>query len=169
MAETSLSGWFKGQIPNSWFEGTPEVRVDRDEIWVVGRLPEPEFSEDDGDDLRREARLARIAGYREDTRSDRVTIARRAERAFGRKVSWGARCGDQEEMFTTLASPAMTRLRMPEREVLDTLVDVGVARSRSDALAWCVRLVGQHQEDWLADLREALEQVREVRRRGPAS
>ena len=35
----------------------------------------------------------------------------------------------------------MTRLRMPERRVLDTLVDAGVARSRSHALAWCVRLV----------------------------
>ncbi len=169
MAETSLSGWFKGQIPNSWFEGTPEITTDRDEIWVVGRLAEPDFTDDDGDDLRRDARLARIAAFREDTRADRVTIARRAERAFDRKVSWGARCGDQEAMFTILASPAMTRLRMPEREVLDTLVDVGVARSRSDALAWCVRLVGERQEDWLAELREALEQVREVRRRGPAA
>ena len=43
----------------------------------------------------------------------------------------------------------MTRLRQPQRLVLDTLVDAGVARSRSDALAWCVRLVGQHEEDWL--------------------
>ena len=43
----------------------------------------------------------------------------------------------------------MTRLRQPQRMVLDTLVDAGVARSRSDALAWCVRLVGQHEDDWL--------------------
>ncbi len=168
MSQT-IEGWFRGQIPNSWFEGNLDLRVDRDEIWVVGTLPEPEFGDDDSDDLRHDARLSRVAGFREDTRADRVTIARRAERAFGRKVSWGARCGDQEEMFTTLASPAMTRLRMPEREVLDTLVDVGVARSRSEALAWCVRLVGERQEDWLAELREALEQVREVRRRGPAA
>jgi hypothetical protein len=61
----------------------------------------------------------------------------------------------------------MTRLRMPEREVLDTLVDAGVARSRSHALAWCVRLVAERQEDWLADLREALKQVQEVRKEGP--
>ena len=51
----------------------------------------------------------------------------------------------------------MTRLRQPQRQVLDTLVDAGVARSRADALAWCVRLVGQHEDDWLGELREATE------------
>ncbi|MGZ4150277.1 MAG: hypothetical protein ACXVQJ_09580, partial [Actinomycetota bacterium] len=69
--------------------------------------------------------------------------------------------------FTTLSVPAMTRLRMPERRVLDTLVDAGVARSRSHALAWCVRLVAERQEDWLRDLREALKQVEQVRGEGP--
>ena len=63
----------------------------------------------------------------------------------------------------------MTRLRMEDRQVLDTLVDAGVARSRSHALAWCVRLVGQHQEEWLADLRQALTQVEQVRGQGPAA
>jgi hypothetical protein len=52
--------------------------------------------------------------------------------------------------------------------VLDTLVDAGVARSRSEALAWCVRLVGQHEEDWLAELREAMQSVADVRSKGPA-
>ena len=61
----------------------------------------------------------------------------------------------------------MTRLRQPERQVLDTLVDAGVARSRSEALAWCVRLVGEHTEDWLTDLRDALTKVEDLRRRGP--
>jgi len=42
-----------------------------------------------------------------------------------------------------------------------------VARSRSDALAWCVRLVGRHQEDWIASLRDALVGVEEARARGP--
>ena len=50
----------------------------------------------------------------------------------------------------------MTRLRQPQRIVLDTLVEAGVARSRADALAWCVRLVGQHEGDWLGDLRSAM-------------
>jgi hypothetical protein len=42
-----------------------------------------------------------------------------------------------------------------------------VARSRSEALAWCVRLVGQHQEDWLKDLRNAMSAVEKVRGEGP--
>jgi hypothetical protein len=66
-----------------------------------------------------------------------------------------------------MSLPVMTRLRMPERAVLDTLVAAGVARSRSDALAWCVRLVGMHQSDWIKGLREALVKVEEVRGKGP--
>ena len=61
----------------------------------------------------------------------------------------------------------MTRLRQPERAVLDTLVDAGVARSRSDALAWSVKLVGEHADTWLADLREAMTAVDELRAKGP--
>ena len=76
-------------------------------------------------------------------------------------------CGETRELFTTISVPVMTRLRQHERQVLDTLVDAGVARSRSDALAWCVKLVGQHSEDWLAELREAMTHVEEVRTRGP--
>jgi Arc/MetJ-type ribon-helix-helix transcriptional regulator len=84
-------------------------------------------------------------------------------------VSWGLRVGDLEELWTHVAAPVMTRLRQPQRQVLDTLVEAGVARSRSDALAWCVRLVGQHEEDWLAELREAMTAVEDVRRKGPAA
>jgi hypothetical protein len=51
--------------------------------------------------------------------------------------------------------------------VLDTLVDAGVARSRSDALAWAVRLVGQHADDWLAELRDAMAKVDDLRAKGP--
>jgi hypothetical protein len=63
----------------------------------------------------------------------------------------------------------MTRLRQPERKALDTLVEAGVARSRADALAWCVRLVRQHEGEWLAELREAMHTVADVRSRGPAA
>jgi hypothetical protein len=97
-----------------------------------------------------------------------MRIADEAQHRFGRRVSWGAACGDQRELFTTVAAPAMTRLRMPEREVLDTLVDSGVARSRSHALAWCVRLVATHQDEWLKDLRDALTHVEKVRDEGPS-
>ncbi len=61
----------------------------------------------------------------------------------------------------------MTRLRQPERRVLDTLVDAGVARSRSDALAWSVRLVGDHADEWLSQLRDAMREVDDLRAAGP--
>ena len=115
------------------------------------------------------ARQGRIQGFREDTRQLRMRIADEAEARFARKVAWGVRCGDQEELFTNLSVPVMTRLRLPERRVLDTLVDAGVARSRSHALAWCVRLVGDHEGDWITQLREALVHVQKVRDEGPGS
>ncbi len=151
-----VRSWFAEQIPAAWFEDL-DVLVDRDEILVIGRLPQPTSSTPD----------AAIAAFREDTREDRIRIARRAERRWARKVSWGARCGDVRRLFTTVSVPAMTRLRFGERAVLDTLIDAGVARSRSDALAWCVRLVGANQERWLADLREAFERVERIRAEGP--
>lgn len=145
------------------------MTTDRDEIQVVGTLAEPDLPADPSPEVRSTALDARIQGFREDTRGQRMAIADEAERRFGRKVSWGAACGDRRRVFTTLSVPAMTRLRMPERLVLDTLVEAGVARSRSHALAWCVRLVAERQEDWLADLREALTRVQEVRGEGPVA
>ena len=162
-----LVGWFAGRLPNDWFTAAPSVEFDRDEILVVGTLDEPELPSDAGPETKKAALSARIQGFREDTRGQRMRVADEAERRFGRKVSWGATCGDQRVLFTTLATPAMTRLRMAERTVLDTLVDAGVARSRSHALAWCVRLVAEKQEEWLADLRQALESVEAVRKEGP--
>jgi len=166
-AAEHLQGWFAGRLPADWFAGAPEVVHDRDEIQVVGTLPEPELPADATADTRAAALAARIAGFREDTRGRRMAIADEAQRRFGRKVSWGAQCGGERHLFTTLSTPAMTRLRMPERKVLDTLVDAGVARSRSHALAWCVRLVAERQDEWLKDLREALAKVEEVRADGP--
>ena len=163
----TLQGWFAGRLPDDWFTGAPDVQTDRDEIVIVGTLPEPELPGDASPEAVGAARSARIEGFREDTRHQRMRIAEEAQHRFGRKVSWGAACGDQQSLFTTLAVPAMTRLRMSERRVLDTLVEAGVARSRSHALAWCVRLVAEHQDDWLKDLRDALGAVEKVRAEGP--
>ena len=169
MDTEEIAGWFAGRLPSDWFEGSPQVTIDRDEIIVVGTLPAPEPPTDAGEEGRRAALESRIEGFREDTRRQRMRIADEAQRRFRRKVSWGATCGDLRAMFTTLAVPAMTRLRMTERQVLDTLIEAGVARSRSHALAWCVRLVAERQEDWLKDLRAALERGQEVRTTGPTS
>jgi len=167
-----LAAWFAGRLPDGWFTDAPVVTCDRDEILVVGTLPEPEGVAGPGAeaadaDTRAVACAARIEGFREDTRARRMQVAAEAEYRFGRKVAWGARCGDTEAVFTQLSVPVMTRLRMSERRVLDTLVDAGVARSRSDALAWCVRLVREHEGEWIDQLREALVHVERVRADGP--
>ena len=160
---SEVAGWFAGRLPDDWFTGPVELTIDRDEITVVGTLAEPSAGEGDAE----AARIGRIARFREETRQQRMAIADAAQERYGRSVAWGAACGDSREVFTNLSTPVMTRLRQAERLVLDTLVDAGVARSRSDGLAWAVRLVGQHADDWLAELRRAMESVDEVRRRGP--
>ena len=98
-----------------------------------------------------------------------MKIDSEAQHRYERKVSWGVDVGGRRELWTNVAAPVMTRLRQPQRQVLDTLVASGVARSRSEALAWCVRLVGQHEEDWLTELRDAMSQVADVRSKGPAA
>lgn len=168
-----MKSWLAGRLPEEWFDGEPDVVVDRDEITVVGTLPAVtdagDAAGDSVGDGAREAEAGRIARWREDTRGQRMRIADEAEERFGRKLAWGAVCGESRQLFTHLAVPVMTRLRQPERRVLDTLVESGVARSRADALAWSVRLVGQHEEEWLTSLRDALAAVREARETGPAS
>jgi hypothetical protein len=160
------SAWFEGRLPDGWFTESPVVVVDREEITVVGTLPslEGDFADDAA---RSAAESGRISRFREDTRDERIEIARQAEHRYGRKVAWGAKLGGTEELFTTLSVPVMTRLRQEERLVLDTLVDAGVARSRSEALAWAVRLVGEHAEEWLDELRAAMTKVDDLRAKGP--
>jgi hypothetical protein len=158
-----VEAWLVGRLPAEWFVGAPQVTIDRDEITIVGTLAEPD------DATGNAAGEGRISRFREQTRDDRIQIAQEAERRFERKIAWGARCGGTEALFTTIAVPVMTRLRQPERMVLDTLVDAGVARSRAHALAWCVRIVGQHSSEWLTDLRAALTDVERLREAGPDS
>jgi hypothetical protein len=158
---TDAVDWFKGRIPDEWFTGDLRVTVDRDEITVIGELPAPGSGE-------AAAAEGRITRWREDTRGQRMKIADEAQARYARSVAWGARIGETGQLFTHLAVPAMTRLRQSERRVLDTLVDAGVARSRSDALAWCVRLVGQHSDEWLSGLREAMSEVERLRAEGPS-
>jgi hypothetical protein len=161
-----IAAWLRGRLPGEWTDsGPPEVTVDRDEITVVVTLPagvgEGELAEEEA--------AGRINRFREETRQARIAVAREAERRYGRKVAWGARCGAVVDVFTNLAVPVMTRLRQPERLVLDTLVEAGVARSRAHAVAWCVRLVGRHSGEWLGDLRRAMAEVERVREGGPTT
>lgn len=156
-AINDITTWFDQHLPADLYAGTPTVTVDRDEVVVVGEVAVPDDAE----------AAAAVADFRERTREQRMAVAAQAEETFGRKVSWGARAAGTERMFTHLAVPAMTRLRMSERQLLDVLVEAGVARSRSEALAWCVALVGDREQEWLGELRDSLAAVRAARARGP--
>jgi hypothetical protein len=159
--------WIAGRLPEGWFAGDPTVVVDREEITVIGRLPDQ-----DGEESEAHA-SGRAARFREETRAERMRIADETEGRYGRKVAWGLEVGAigtaeyERILFTHIAVPVMTRLKQPERQVLDTLVDAGVARSRSDALVWSVRLVGEHADEWLGKLREAMSTVDDLRTEGP--
>lgn len=163
-----VRGWFAGRLPEDWQGTAPHVTIDREEITVVLVLPDVQLADGASEAELEEARAGRARGFREDTREQRMRIAREAEHRYERKVAWGVEVGGRRELWTNVAAPVMTRLRQPQRLVLDTLVDAGVARSRSEALAWCVRLVGQHETDWLAELRDAMGKVADVRSKGPA-
>ena len=165
-ATDDAAAWFAGRLPDGWFIAAPEVNVDREEIVVTGELP-PLPEDSLGDAARAAAETGRISRFREETRQERMEIAQQAEHRYRRKVAWGARLSSTDELFTTLSVPVMTRLRQSERQVLDTLVDAGVARSRSEALAWAVHLVGEHADEWLGELREAMRAVEKLRGQGP--
>src|SRR4051795_9602921 len=191
-----VRGWFTGRLPEEWRAAPPEITVDRDEITVVLHLSDVDLPGDASEAERSEARAGRAKAFREETRRKRMSIADEAQHRFERKVSRGVVLGEGDdahrELFTHVAAPGMTRLRQPQRIVLDplvaggaarppgrfpqpqrivldTLVAGGVARSRADALAWCVRLVGEHEDDWLAELRDAMTAVADVRAQGPAA
>lgn len=167
--QSEVAAWFAQRLPEEWVTPQNRVTVDREEITVVLGLSGPDAAEEATEAERAQALAGYLARWRADTRERRIAIAREAEHRFGRKVAWGVQVGGHSELFTHLAVPVMTRLRQSERQVLDTLVAAGVARSRAHALAWCVRLVGRNTESWLADLRQAMEKVAEVREAGPAS
>src|SRR4029077_7231481 len=169
-SDTEVAGWIQGRLPDAWFTGAAEVTTDREEILVVGTLAAPEGIEGEPDGAEATAAAkGRISRFREETRDERIHIAREAEHRFGRKIAWGAECGPVRSVFTNLAVPVMTRLRQPERLVLATPVGTGVARSRAEARAGCVRLVGENADEWLGRLREAMTEVQRVRDEGPGS
>lgn len=158
-----IRGWLAGRIPESWGATISDMQMDEHEVLVTVQLKDVENIEGD----LQAARLGRIQQFRESTRDERIGISQDAQKRFSKIVSWGAQCGDMRQLFTHLSLPVMTRLRLPEREVLDSLVEAGIARSRAHALAWCVSLVRQHQGDWLKELKEAMESVARVRAQGP--
>ncbi len=92
----SIKGWFAGRLPDGWFTGV-EVSVEDDQIVVLGSLPElnigstPEEKEG--------AAAGRIARFREETRGERIGIAREAEERFKKYVTWGAKLDGVTKRF----------------------------------------------------------------------
>jgi hypothetical protein len=165
---STIRSWFAGRLPEEWTSaGAAAIAIDRDEITITLQIAPPDLAENASDTDRAEAAGGRISGFREDTRERRMAVASEAEHRFGRSVSWAVEVGGHTELFTHVAAPVMTRLRQPERQVLDTLIEGNIARSRADAVAWCVRLVGQNTDEWLTDLRDAIRTVEDVRNAGP--
>ncbi|WP_280251777.1 hypothetical protein [Nocardia abscessus] len=171
---SDVPDWFAGRLPSDWFTGPPVIEIDRDEIVVIGELPipQPEMQATDDaetptEEVPRATKEGAVARFRESTRPARMQIANEAQHRYRRNVAWGVSVDGERTLFTHLAVPVMTRLRQPERKVLDTLVDAGVARSRADALAWTVKLAGKHAETWLEELREAMRKVDDLRSEGP--
>ena len=149
-----IKAWFTGRLPDDFFVGVPEV--DRRQRRDPRRRPAERSRAGRGRERRgcRHREEARIERFREDTREHRIRIAEEAQARFGRVVSWGATAGSTTRLFTIANVPVMTRLRMSQRQVLDTLIDAGIARSRSEALAWCVELVGRNEAAWIDELRK---------------
>lgn len=166
VTEETLRSWFAGNLPDDWFTNPVTVIFDRDEIIVTGDLAVPKLAKGDDKEL---ASAERIKAFREQTREQRMAIADRAQHEFERRVSWAVTCGDLEAAYTTASVPVMSRLHIEERAVLDTLIEAGVARSRSEAVAWAVRLVGDNEADWIGRVREAMAEVDAVRDSGPDS
>ena len=136
---TKVADWFAGRLPPEWSSGPAQIDIDREEIIVV--VPQA------GD--------GPLSDFRDSTRDQRIALARQAEETFARKISWGVLRHGVQRLFTTVRAPVTAELAMPERRILDTLTESGVATNRSDAVAWCIRLVGQHEADWLRDLHDA--------------
>jgi hypothetical protein len=148
-----LAAWFAERLPPEWLSGPAEIEVDREEALVVLPL----------------AARYDSAEFRDTTRGQRIQLAQQAEEAFGVKISWGTTKDGRRRLFTTVRTAVAVPLAMRERQILDGLVAAGVATDRSEAVAWCIRLVGHHESDWLRDLRDAVAAAPPRRRDRPVA
>ncbi|HIM60601.1 MAG TPA: hypothetical protein EYM41_08510 [Dehalococcoidia bacterium] len=126
----TIQKWFDAHVDDEWGSEGIEITADDDEILAVVSVStaEEELPDDDAD---KEIAIKRIARrFRSGTRQSRMSVAEEAQELFERKISWGIQAGEDTYLFTHVTAPAMTRLRIAERRVLDTLVNAGVANSR---------------------------------------
>jgi len=159
-----LPSWLQERLPAELCNAPPHVTVYDDEIVItLTAVDVPDAGTDSAE--RRVAEQAAIARLREASRPLRIKLAREIQRAAGLPVAWALRVGASEILFTSRTAPVMTRLNRREREVLDTLVAIGIAETRSAALAYVVRTFAAEHAAWMEEARQALRSVEAVRAR----
>jgi len=94
----SIKGWFAGRLPDGWFSGV-EITIEDDQIVVIGSLPEKDLPATSSAEEKEGAAAGRIARFREETRGDRIGIAREAEERFHKYVTWGTKLGGVTKRF----------------------------------------------------------------------
>src|SRR5437899_12856280 len=94
----SIKGWFAGRLPDGWFSGV-EITIEDDQIVVVGALPEKDLPATSSPEEKEGAAAGRIARFREETRGQRIGIAREAEERFHKYVTWGTKLGGLTKRF----------------------------------------------------------------------
>src|ERR1700674_98126 len=97
----SIKGWFAGRLPDGWFTGV-EVSVEDDQVVVLGTLPAPNVGSTPEE--KEGAAAGRIARFREETRGERIGIAREAEERFQQYVTAGAELDGETQRFNPRGS-----------------------------------------------------------------
>jgi hypothetical protein len=92
----AIKGWFAGRLPDGWFTGV-EITIEDDQVVVVGALPEINIGS--SPEEKEGAAAGRITRFREETRGERIGIAREAEERFHKYVTWGAKLGGVTKRF----------------------------------------------------------------------
>lgn len=157
--------WIQERMPSELLSGPPELSIYDDEAVVLLPIAVRELP---GGASARRAPARRVSADRAAPRKlAPCACAWRASCKSSLSCQWPGACaaGSTEALFTTRSAPVMTRLGRAEREVLDTLVAAGVADTRSSALAYAVRAFAIEHASWLAEVRDAIAQVEQVRAR----
>src|SRR4029077_6261308 len=94
----SIKGWFAGRLPDGWFTGV-EITNEDDQVVVIGTLPDKDLPSGSSPEEKEGAAAGRIARFREETRGQRIGIAREAEDRFHKYITWGAKLDGVTKRF----------------------------------------------------------------------
>jgi hypothetical protein len=94
----TIKGWFGGRLPEGWFSSL-DVKLEGDQIVVIGTLADQGGPAGAGAEEKAGFASGRISRFREQTRGNRIAIAREAEAEFEKFVTWGASLGDTSRTF----------------------------------------------------------------------